>query len=460
MIQALVILYLGVDRLRPQPLPVATQIHAASLPNGKSIQPDPQTRNPNRNVPPPMDLLLRIGDMAKDNPQAAIARAEMEKDLDRRGRLFDAIAKEWLKKDPEACFAWVMSLTTPNEKSSALVTMALSLASSADPQAAIELINRVPKGEFKDDMIVYAFRSLFQADATSAMQLVDSLSGLGSISAVARAVVESLAANGKFADAEDLWDSLPHGNFKSDFATQLVLERSKMDPGAALDWIAAHSGQLDARDCLGHIADAFAKTDGAAGMTNADKITDPALKQQYLNALALAWGRKNPAEASQWLLKELDLTGYSANAKVANLITEESLQWDHAATLAAIRTLADPATRAQALTAALAILSQFDPATAAGQLLPLVKPDSAEGLQALGRVTANWLERDPLAASDWIASLAKGPVKDASITVLIGNILAHDKDYDMASRWAASLDSEPARAAAVEKIRQSKDGAK
>ena len=93
-------------------------------------------------------------------------------------------------------------------------------------------------------------------------------------------------------------------------------------------------------------------------------------------------------------------------------------------------------------------------------MLPLVKPDSAEGLQALGRVTANWLERDPLAASDWIASLAKGPVKDASITVLIGNILAHDKDYDMASRWAASLDSEPARAAAVEKIRQSKDGAK
>ena len=38
--------------------------------------------------------------------------------------------------------------------------------------------------------------------------------------------------------------------------------------------------------------------------------------------------------------------------------------------------------------------------------------------------------------------------------------MAHDKDYDMASRWAASLDSEPARAAALEKIRQSKDGAK
>ena len=43
---------------------------------------------------------------------------------------------------------------------------------------------------------------------------------------------------------------------------------------------------------------------------------------------------------------------------------------------------------------------------------------------------------------------------------LIGNILAHDKDYDMASGWADSLDSEPARAAALEKIRPAKDGAK
>ena len=243
---------------------------------------------------------------------------------------------------------------------------------------------------------------------------------------------------------------------KEKFGASLVHNLCKDSLMLALNWVLDNSEYYAIDDSLKRIAGEFVKKDPAAAIESADLIDDLKIRNNYIQKLGLVWGREDPGSSGRWLIDKIGDDGYFRNKTIGDGIIAEWVQWDHEKAFTALETIQNPTDQTQAQLAAIQALSSFDPAAAATKLLPLLSPDSVDSQRAIAGVASNWLQRDPLAASQWIGLLDVGPLKDASIGSLVSNILSKDKNYEMAGSWAAQISSAEKRAATLAIIQNQK----
>jgi hypothetical protein len=393
---------------------------------------------------------------SSQNPLDAIANANLETDPEKRRMLYNAIAEEWAKVDPQACFDWVMSLNSPRDKSSALVKTILAVVRNDNIDLAVALIEKTPRGEFKDDAVVFAFRGIAHSDLNRAIDLAKYLSGEGAIRSVAADLAFVFSQQSRFDEMAEFWEKMPDGSFKEKFGASLVHNLCKDSLMLALNWVLDNSEYYAIDDSLKRIAGEFVKKDPAAAIESADLIDDLKIRNNYIQKLGLVWGREDPGSSGRWLIDKIGDDGYFRNKTIGDGIIAEWVQWDHEKAFTALETIQNPTDQTQAQLAAIQALSSFDPAAAATKLLPLLSPDSVDSQRAIAGVASIWLQRDPLAASQWIGLLDVGPLKDASIGSLVSNILSKDKNYEMAGSWAAQISSAEKRAATLAIIQNQK----
>jgi hypothetical protein len=389
---------------------------------------------------PPAESSLKTSAQYPDwDPQKQISLANLEMDPLKRRQMYDEIAKLWALTDSQACFEWAMSLTSPNDKSSVLISTVSAIVNSGKVDIAINLINKIPRGEFKDDSIVYSIRGIANIDMEQALDLVKSVSGEGALRSVAGDMAKVLAEQGRFGEMHEIWERISYGSFRDQFGFFLVHNICQENPLKAMNWVFENSEFFDSHNAMRRIASEYAKRDPKEALESAGQINDSALKNAYLQQLGKAWGRDNPIAAGEWLLKATADSGYKANKLLGDGIIAEWVQWDHDKAITALETIQDPLERKQAKLTAVQALATFDPAKAANMILPLLTAESVQSQSAIKSLTSNWMLRDPLAASQWIGTLVEGRLKDVSIEQIVLNILSKDKDIIMANSWAAQI---------------------
>lgn len=398
----------------------------------------------------PRDSILQI---AKTNLNDAIRRAEALEDENMRGNLLGEIAGIWAKTDAEACFAWAQTLRNPNEKSSALVGMSLSMINDGKSDDAIKMMCSMPNGEFKDDMIVYGLTGIGMENINKAVLLSSELTSMGALKMAGSIISKQLIADSRLDEAKLILTGMPEGALRESVNVAMVDRLSRKDPETAFAWFKDNPGFSD-RQSLNILASAFARDDPLRGLELADSITSTKERQNYLSTLGMAWGQRSPSESADWVLKQIQDGKYSENLGICEGIISEAIQWQPADIFQKINALQDQQARTSATLGAAKALAKFDPKASAEIVESLSNQQDNGRIAAITEIASNWLQRDPIAASKWVRTLSPGPEKDSAVSALIVNILANEKDTDMARNWAAQIGSLNQRNLALARIEE------
>lgn len=400
-----------------------------------------------------------LAQLAKIDPKRAIDYANSLTTVSEREEALNMIVSIWAKDNPTDCYNWVMSMEDSKRKRSLLINAMTSIAETNNPQLLYSLINMTPKGELKDFSIFYVFGSLAKYDMTAALKLAKELSSENVASGVAEKLAIISIQSG-IGNIGNILDDLPYGSFRDSFVTAAIDKASQRDPTSTFYWVIENQKICNFKESMLRVSSSFAGRDPEGGLILAEKIEDAKLRDAYVQNLGASWAYQEPADAGKWLFDRIQETDFNSNKEIGSGIIYQWVQWDHEKALTAIGAISDLQSRDQAMVVALQSFSDFDPASAAVRLLPLLANNSPENQKIMSELSSNWLRRDPLAASNWIGNIEQGPLKDASIEALVSNILSKDQDYKMANTWAAQVESVKQRNALFTKIQKQQDRSK
>lgn len=405
----------------------------------KSDQESPRPRGqPSLSTSGDFEILeKKIREMVEADPLGA-ADFVMPYDGPRRPEVLDCFIDAWVNKDVEACFKWANSLDNPRMTSAFLLRIVALLCEKHREAEAVDLIKRMPTGEFRDDMTHYSLVSIAKYNWRTAIELAQSLSGGGALRAAGRQLSEvALETNGPDEIAA-LIDELPYGALRDQFRGQFLISMFSRQPKEAFEWVQKNPAYYNSA-AVYSAANTFIEKNPEEGLEFAKQIANPKTKQELSEAIGIGWGRKAPKAATKWALEEISSGNYNKNAGAIDAIIAESLQLRHDQIFAFLDQIKNDQVRTSVSLKAAAAMSKFNPSEAAKKFESLPNTDSDEQLAAAATLTRNWLNRDPMAASKWVQNLAEGKVKDFAIGEVVENIIKVDGDLEAATVWAGLI---------------------
>ena len=187
-----------------------------------------------------------IDSWAKTDPKGLLAVADNLTVPRLRETGVDAALKSWAMTDPKTALQWIKDNPGTGSASATQARYDAIIAgfAAADPKGAFDIVNALPDGTDHDRQL--------KADALNA-------------------ITNSLAEQGRFTDALQIFDTLPAGQTRDD----------------AMDNLAKQWG-------------ANSPTDAAAWAAN---ITDPAERIRLGSQVAGAWAASDPLAAANWAVQ-------------------------------------------------------------------------------------------------------------------------------------------------------------
>jgi len=382
----------------------------------------------------------------------ALKLIDAEKDPVKRGYLIAAVADEWSKMDPIACYAWAIELKDQNQKVSALQSCITNVARAGNTELAFRLLDDIPIGSIKDSVLCSSIVELIKLDRARVVERLANISSLDHIRFASKILASSFVDTDDLDGVREHWDTLPYGKLRDLFGEAVVTSLVERDPFLGLDWIKKNAEKGESAEMLDMVAVAFAVMAPEQGLREASAGLDPTESSRFIKCLSIAWGARNPEDAANFLNDSLATNGYDSNTNLLTGVVTGMIQTDYDKTFKMVETISDPRARAKAETVAIQSLSALDPKAASEYLGGLSWVSSLESGPLFGAVASRWLSRDPMAASNWIGKLPAGWGKDKAVESLVHNIVSVDKDYQMAGSWAAQIGDTNLRAAVMSKI--------
>ena len=274
-----------------------------------------------------------------------VARSDLEK-----YQLTAAVVGLWAQDDPAAAWAWALPqskrLTQPGE--TPLLAIVLDEVATVDPTQVVTLADSALRqdGGTTDsnldpgELTQMAVQALLQSGhADLAQAAVEAWAG-GAYPKIGNAAFEEVALNlakNSPQAASDWLRSLPVSDGRNQALATLAAEWAGTAPQAALDWAAkldANDGRTDAMQrafdrwaatdlvsaahwlgenesnpaadgMIAHMIgeSALGETDPQLALKWADLISDDDLKSRSVEQVVIAWGERDPAAATRYLLE-------------------------------------------------------------------------------------------------------------------------------------------------------------
>lgn len=390
----------------------------------------------------------------------AIKLAEKEVDISNEVRLYSEIGKKWAEVDPISSFTWATMLETAAEKSSAIKAV-VGVVAVSNSGLCLRLVDGIEKGKFKDAAIMAMAPIMADGNRDELIARVGDLTNSGSINSVARLIAGLLISKGDFETLDEVADALPHGEFRDSMVSQTVFALAEKDPKQALIRfnVVMSAGNLSnpfGIMAVTALAQGYSKLDPAQGVAAGEAIQNIELKNKFLDELGGNLGENHPAEAKKWLLNSIADRDYESNKNIADGIIAGLVINGNDEAFRFIDSIPDIESRENAKLVAIISLADDDPKSAAKYFATMGNHNKPENSKAVGEIAFKWLNRDPLAASEWIGGLDQGVGKDAAIEKLITNIIGRDKDLHMADLWMNQVSDPKLKYTLLSKIKMNK----
>lgn len=370
---------------------------------------------------------------------AMIEVANLIEDNEEHGQALKRIAHLWTLIDPDACLQWSLSIANENVGYKYVTAHVIStLVGSNQLEKSTQLLQDIPQGKLRDTAIGYSMFDFAEIDPNLAADLLTMISSSDQIRSSARVISNTLIELDRLSDIKDMYVNMPYGAAKENLGSAVVQGLVVKDPLKALDWI-KDNPEINNVKSFESLAKSFAKLDPQLGITVAQEIVDPVIKKKYMSSLVAYWADKNPAEAGKWVIGQIDSVNFDENRDDFSALARLSLANDQNLLFSQLENIQDQTARNAATLSAAAALSEYNPSKAAELALTTTTEEPSEQADAIAITAKNWLNRDPLAASEWIRNLPAGSLKDTAVSELVDNILSKDRDIVMANAWADQI---------------------
>jgi len=416
-----------------------------------------------------MQTIIRT--VADGDPRRAIELAgEMEDHGHRNDWVYQNIFSAWANDDPAAARQAALAMEDGREKVRAL-TGAIQQWMHDDPLAALDWLDSLPA-----DGTVYrsrkeVFRNMLNRDFETAREYLASRTDpIQRREILSNLYLANYARNRDFDDITEVYDWLGEvatGQIYDRKVSEVVRAMARIDPERAKQFALQLPPGAARMNTIGNLASELSGRDPAAAFAFIESLPYEDERDRALGNMGWQLARYHLEEGTR-------LIASSDNAKLqqrlAGRLTDEWSKYDREGALAWAESLENPSARQNAIRpvfenwleadphAALAYMeatreeysldgslshafgqwTREDPAAATEALALL--PESVDDRRSdIYRQVANrYVRHDPMAASEWIATLDDGPERDESVDSLVSHIA--DSEPDSAFIWAATID--------------------
>ena len=306
--------------------------------------------------------------------------------------------------------------------------------------AEIQALNKDPNhqgrhshaGEFSM-MILARLGNVAPSEAIS--QLIEMKANGGSLEREMLPFIFSAIAKTNPERAQSFIDRMPDAESKQAAQEAWMLVRGRQDPELALqEYLALPKTESEAgenrrdemtRKLIMAVADRSPEKAIQAAL-----VSEDGQRPGLINGILEEWGQRDPQKLADWALEKKDPTGLRiALEKNVASVHDDQLRRDFANL--------GPDSRAKELLAA-TLGSHYAQRDLTAAVEWSKRLSGANQLNAQNGIAAIWIGRDPIAASEWLATWPAGNIKDEAVGQLVNKI--HTDDPESAFTWAASME--------------------
>jgi len=451
-----------------------------------------------------------VGDLARQNPEAALGLAGSLPPGSAREQAFQAVLATWSRQAPEAATRWAAAQSDPSLGRVARLAV-IDQLSISDPRRAATLLADAPNLSLaeRDGHLSQIARQWALRDPAEALAWANALPLRLQLSTVPGILAQHAEADPLGAAAQAV--ALTEPRLRQQALQMIVGEWGGRDSAAAADWLVHHADRRLTGELAPGLIQQLAETDLnkaealakelppgesrnralsgiVAGLANSNleqaqeflaKLPPGAAKDGALEQLAWVWGRQDPAAAARFALDQPDTDGRSrlldaaatewaqrdpaaaadfyhqlgagqGREAFADNLARHWAEADPKAALGWIQSLPATDQRPELLANLMSTWAQQSPgeaATAAG-LLP---PESQEA--AVRSVIQAYASQDPATGAKWLASFPEGELRGAAQSAFVSQWA--QEDAAAVGTWLRDQPEGPARQSAIEEFTRS-----
>ena len=384
-------------------------------------------------------LGVALENLAKRDPQGALARGARIADADTRRDQFRVVLHDWAEADPQAAANYASSLPAGKERNNA-ITSILSRVAPTDHDAAMRLLEQLPAGPARNEALARVVSDLGSDEPQIAAEFVLALPPGQQRTSIYQ-VVSGLARQDHAAALE--WvGRLTSAEARTSAVQQILQSWSSDDPKAAAQFCVSNA--LGTPETVGNAVAIWARNDAREALAWAGALPTGPQREAALASGIGALGESDPQQAAKLATT---LLGGEAQAEALGGIAGSWAEKDPGAAAAWAGKLTDPEARSNAVQNVASTWARQDPAAAAAWAAHL-----SENGYALSTIAHEWATQDSTGAAKWLDTLPSGNARDAAVLSFSGAVA--DADPEGAAAWAATISQPEQRDSAISNVFQ------
>lgn len=343
--------------------------------------------------------------LAKEDPREAATAALQQLSGRQRNEQLGRIVGEWGRSSFAEALEFVQSLSDAGLRLEAQDSLAWAAAGGAlPPEEAIAWITANVSGRTMAGAVQLVIRNLAETDPLRAARVVADLP-LGRSYQSGLTTLASSWAGSDPVGAYRWLQEIPAGAERQRAFSAFSRSFAEANPDRAIRFLAEVSDPAERATLVRDVAAQIADDDPAAALRWSDAIQDDALRQEAQRSVILAWTEQNPVAVARFVLERTDL----------NLSSSEFRRIGSA-------------------------YAARDPAGAGEWIFALpaeVQP------RVVDMVVREWVGSDAYAASEWVANLPEGAVRESAVENMVRMVMRFEPDSAFA--WATTLSDDSNR---------------
>jgi hypothetical protein len=206
------------------------------------------------------------------------------------------LVQSWAAADSDSVWNWIQGLDNENKKSIALSEL-INVLAGKDPGKASDLIENIPFGTRRDELISQISSKWILADRASAEKWIETLDEVDR--GVALVGMAPTLAVGDPVHAATLGLSLSAGQ-QGKFLGVVMSVWGRSDPKGALDWVKTNNVMLPEAARRG-LYNSWASHNPESAISELPNIVDKDDHNLLTKAVAVNWGMQNPQKAAEFV---------------------------------------------------------------------------------------------------------------------------------------------------------------
>jgi hypothetical protein len=375
---------------------------------------------------------------AETDPRAAATKAlAIPNSQERSGALW-SLASAWAQADPAAAWDWGLTLERAGDRNAVFRNIISAVTNDGDTSQAIAFLDSLPPGQGRSEAMQQVASVLANSDPEEAFAFVMQHAANDRDRQAVSNVLQQWARSDPTRAFDIALNELEPGNARRNALQSVINEAANRDPALAREMLEKLEGK-DLENIAYSAANALARNDREGALAWAEGLPEGDLKGNALSSIFSDWGREDPLQAVMYGSKIEDAK--VRQRSLGNALSAWAYQDAVEAMTWAVENLAK---EDQETLIPQSLLYQWvdQDAKAASEWVAAL-PEGNLRNRSVSNLVSSWANTDLVATGEWIKQLPKGESRDEAAQRYASAVF--DTDPEAALAWVGSIGNEENR---------------